>query len=341
MANQMDCSIIIPAYNAEKVIVDLLVCFLGKMSDRFEVLIVDDGSADGTAKVVSDFIAKNGLETFRLITKPNGGVSSARNTGIKNAQGKYLYFIDADDLVNFPALEKILSVALEEDCPLVVANYVTFNLLDGTKKKISHNLPCNQLLRSDYIAKEVMRRYFMGENDGLATVCNKLYRKSDLENSGILFDEKRTHGEDWFFNIAFFRQIDSFYAVEDSVYVYRLDGSQSYGKYYKNLDYALVSGYELIVGLNEKYRFYDDQSAESKKPTVKFFYQILDVLSVREVDGKAKKKFLKNKTIKSALRRILKIKNQELENFGMSKREKLVAIALLFGKYRLALRIKK
>ena len=341
MLNQLDCSIIIPAYNAGKVIVDLLPCFLRKTDCRFEVLIIDDGSTDDTAKVVSNFIAENKAENFRLITKPNGGVSSARNTGIKNAQGKYLCFIDADDLVNFPALEKMLSVALEADCPLVVANYITVNLLDGTEKKISHHLPCNQLLHRDYIAKEVMRRYFMGENDGLATVCNKLYRKSDLENSGILFDERRTHGEDWFFNIAFFRQIDSFYAVEESVYIYRLDGSQSYGKYYKNLNYALVSGYELIIGLNETYRFYDDKSMESKKPTVKFFYQILDVLSVREVDGKAKKKFLKNKTIKSALRRILKIKNQELENFGMSKREKLVAIALLFGKYRLALRMKK
>lgn len=341
MSNQLDCSIIIPAYNAGKVISDLLTCFLQKTSYRFEVLIIDDGSADDTPKVVSDFIAKNGAGNFRLVTKPNGGVSSARNTGIKNAQGKYLYFADADDLVNFSVLEKMLSVALKTDCSLVVANYVTVNLLDGTEKKVSHNLPCNQLLQSDYIAKEIMRRYFMGENAGLANVWNKLYRKSDFENGGILFDEKRTHGEDWFFNIAFFRQIDSFYAVEESVYVYRLDGSQSYGKYYKNLNYALVSGYELIIGLNEAYRFYDDKSMESKKPTVKFFYQILDVLSVTEIDGKAKKEFLKNKTIKSALWKILKIKNKDLGAFGMSKKEKLIAIALLFGKYRFALRMKK
>ena len=341
MSNQLDCSIIIPAYNAGKVIVELLTCFLQKTKYRFEVLIIDDGSADDTAKVVSNFIAENGAENFRLITKPNGGVSQTRNMGIRNARGRYLFFADADDLVDFSAFEKMLTVALEAEYPLVVANYVASNLLDGTEKKISHHLPCNQLLQKDYIAKEVMRRYFMGENDGLATVCNKLYRKSDLENGGILFDEKRTHGEDWFFNIAFFRQIDSFYAVEESVYIYRLDGSQSYGKYYKNLNYALVSGYELIIGLNETYRFYDDKSMESKKPTVKFFYQILDVLSVAEIDGKAKKKFLKNKTIKNALRKILKIKNKDLGAFGMSKKEKLIAIALLFGKYRLALRMKK
>lgn len=92
--NTVKLSIIIPAYNAEPYIHELVDCLAPQLNDEVEVIIVDDGSKN--AFVLNP---KYSDKPFKVIRKENGGVSSARNVGIENSCGKYLSFIDADDLV--------------------------------------------------------------------------------------------------------------------------------------------------------------------------------------------------------------------------------------------------
>ena len=99
----MNFSIIIPLYNKENAIKDTIESVLNQSNPNFEIVVVDDGSTDNSASVVAKF------SDFRIryIKKPNGGVSSARNYGVEHSKYEWIMFLDADDLLDCKALEKI------------------------------------------------------------------------------------------------------------------------------------------------------------------------------------------------------------------------------------------
>jgi len=89
-------SVIIPAYNAEPFIAATLKSVQAQTFRNIEILVVDDGSTDATAEIAGRFVAED--SRFRVLTKPNGGVGSARNRGLAEARGGFVAFLDADDL---------------------------------------------------------------------------------------------------------------------------------------------------------------------------------------------------------------------------------------------------
>src|SRR6267378_744209 len=89
-------SVIMPAYNREKYIGDALGSVLAQSCADWECIVVDDGSADSTCAIVREFVAKE--PRIRLIERANGGPGAARNQGATEARGKYLAFLDSDDL---------------------------------------------------------------------------------------------------------------------------------------------------------------------------------------------------------------------------------------------------
>ncbi|WP_296146712.1 glycosyltransferase [uncultured Flavobacterium sp.] len=99
-------SIIIPLYNKEKFIANTLKSVLSQTFSDFEVLIIDDGSTDKSAKIVNEFNDKR----IQFISKENKGVSATRNLGIKKATGKYITFLDADDIWKIDFLEEMTSL---------------------------------------------------------------------------------------------------------------------------------------------------------------------------------------------------------------------------------------
>ena len=89
-------SVIVPAFNAASYIRQTLNSVLAQTYRKIEVILVDDGSSDSTAKIVEEFVARD--PRFQLIRQANAGVGAARNTAIKRARGKYLAPLDTDDL---------------------------------------------------------------------------------------------------------------------------------------------------------------------------------------------------------------------------------------------------
>lgn len=90
-------SVIIPMYNAQNDILRCLTSVLNQTYKNLEVIVVNDGSKDNSVNLVNEFIRQHPKFELKLINKPNGGVSSARNLGIKSATGKYIALLDADD----------------------------------------------------------------------------------------------------------------------------------------------------------------------------------------------------------------------------------------------------
>lgn len=88
-------SIIIPVYNVEKYLHICLDSVLAQTYTDYEVILVNDGSKDDSGKICEEYVKRD--KRFSLISQDNKGLASARNTGIKAAKGKYIYFIDSDD----------------------------------------------------------------------------------------------------------------------------------------------------------------------------------------------------------------------------------------------------
>lgn len=115
--NQIMISIVIPVYNAEKYISQCINSVLNQTYLDFEVLCIDDGSKDGSAKIVESLTKKD--NRIKLFTQPNQGAGKARNHGIQKARGKYLAFLDADDYyLDVNALEKMVTLCEEKKVPV-------------------------------------------------------------------------------------------------------------------------------------------------------------------------------------------------------------------------------
>ena len=111
-------SVIIPVYNIGDRIVRCVDSLLNQTISQFELLLVDDGSSDGSGRICDELSQKD--SRIKVVHKVNGGVSSARNTGMKEASGDYLAFVDADDFVSPDYLEKL---ALKDEDISVASAY--------------------------------------------------------------------------------------------------------------------------------------------------------------------------------------------------------------------------
>ena len=101
----MEISVVVPAYNSENFIAETLDCLLNQTLKDIQIIVVNDGSTDGTGAIIDSYAAKHG--NILPLYQENAGVSAARNNGIEHAEGKYIMFLDSDDLLSRDSLERI------------------------------------------------------------------------------------------------------------------------------------------------------------------------------------------------------------------------------------------
>lgn len=210
----MKISIIIPLYNVADYINQCLQSIVNQTyKGSIECIIVDDCGTDNSVQIVENFIANyNGTIKFRLLHHDhNRGLSAARNMGLDNAQGDYVYFLDSDDYISDDCLERLTGRLTERDFDMVMGDYMEFgfrtqqSLLFETKNKLIGN----ELIFHEY-AKHQMP----------VIACNKLYKTSFLQENGIIFLEGQLHEDDlWTYKIM---SLASAIAVEKQcTYYYR------------------------------------------------------------------------------------------------------------------------
>ena len=173
-------SIIIPLYNKENGIERCVTSVLSQTYTNWELLIIDDGSTDGSFKRIESFLCD---KRIRYIYKNNGGVSSARNKGILEAKGEWITYIDADDYFLPCALEVLYETAMKNKTKISTANHYVEK--KGTKK-----LCC--LKKKEGVIKNNFKQYFFRDISLRAGAA--LYHSSILKKE--LFDEKLSRYED-------------------------------------------------------------------------------------------------------------------------------------------------
>lgn len=138
-------SIITPCYNGEKTIAETIESVLGQTYPDWEMLIVDDGSSDGTAGIASAYAARD--SRVRLIRQKNAGTASARNNGMRLAQGRYIALLDADDLWDPEFLERQLAFMRQMNAQCVCCAY---RHIDEASREIQHpTVPMRRITTRD------------------------------------------------------------------------------------------------------------------------------------------------------------------------------------------------
>ena len=188
-------SIIVPAYNSEKYLGHCLDSILNQKFKDFEVLLVDDGSTDGSG-MISEEYAQNDSR-IRVFHKTNEGASSARNLGIGHSKGEWLTFVDSDDVLLDNALDEMAS-HISETVDMVWGGYQVFDenneLIYGIPDRISEILTNETGVEMLYLPRYYR---YLGYSVG------RLFRKSVIDAFGISFDEDVYYNEDRLFCTRF------------------------------------------------------------------------------------------------------------------------------------------
>ena len=116
-------SVIVPVYNVENYVEKCLKSLVKQTLQDIEIIIVNDGSTDNSENIIKEFIKLYG-EKIKYVTKENGGLSDARNYGMKFASGEYIAFLDSDDYVDITLYEKMYNKAIEEQCDYVECDFI-------------------------------------------------------------------------------------------------------------------------------------------------------------------------------------------------------------------------
>lgn len=191
-------SVIVPCYNQAHFLPDTLASVLAQTYPLWECIIVNDGSTDHTRAVAHEWQNKD--SRFKYVEKKNGGLSSARNTGLRVAMGEYIQLLDADDLLEPEKIQNQVTCILGEGgtVDIAVAGYRYFQNSDPKKEPLIFG-PYN-LLPEVVITKNDTKdliKLFAIKNP--MVVSAPLYHKSVFERVG-LFDENLFANEDWDFH---------------------------------------------------------------------------------------------------------------------------------------------
>lgn len=195
--NQFLLSIIIPMYNVEQYLADCLDSLIIKEHSDWEIIIVNDGSIDNSMDVAR--LYANKYSNIRIFIQKNKGLSTARNRGIEEARGKYLYFLDSDDFINIDVLEEMIESAEKYNCDLVsaqaeiVTECSSFHKIDTVKIIECANVPANIVISPKiFLEKQLISNSFQ------TIVVINLYSTKLIEQNNLRFLNGYLHeDEEW------------------------------------------------------------------------------------------------------------------------------------------------
>lgn len=220
-------SIIVPVYNCIHTLGKCVETICAQTFEDWELLLIDDGSADGSGELCECLASED--PRIQVYHKPNGGVSSARNMGLDNAQGKYVMFCDSDDWVESNWCEIMCRIAENNlDC-FPICNYYR-NSSTGE----AMNRPGQCKLLDKYIAKTDF--FHLNQQELLGIPWNKIFKRSILEEYHIRFRTELSLGEDLIFNLDYLHHVGSFVFIDAPLYHYMVGNTDSLSaKFYPNL----------------------------------------------------------------------------------------------------------
>ncbi len=247
--NKVEISIIIPCYNCSKTIEETLRSVECDSFRNYEIVIINDGSTDSTLDVIENYKKESAIN-IKILTQDNAGVSVARNKGIEVSSGKYLLFLDGDDLFAKGYIEAV-SILMNQNEVDVMSCYRTTN-----REKL---IELNELEDHYSIvdAEKLLKQYtFSKAKLGFTSF---VYKKEILEEFFIRFEEGVKYGEDWEFATKYLAHCGKAIELNYYCYYYRiLDDSVSRTTSFRQVDAIQAAERTAQYLVNENHPFAKD-----------------------------------------------------------------------------------
>ena len=210
-------SVIVPVYNTEKYLRECIDSILAQTFTDFELILVDDGSTDGSGAICDEYADKD--PRVQVIHQKNGGITVARKSGVRNATGEYVTFVDSDDWIDKNMYRIMLAdeVADIRICHLVKATSTGVFEMSGfvepghyDKRKLEENFYPTMLFDYDHCGPAVP-----------PSLCNKLIRTEIIRNVIVNVDDSITYGEDALCSYACMLDARQIIVIDQGLYYYR------------------------------------------------------------------------------------------------------------------------
>ncbi len=237
-------SVVMPVYNATAFLQEAVQSVLASGVEAVELLCVDDGSRDGSGAMLDAIAAAE--PRVRVWHQANAGASAARNAALQQVRGKYLTFVDSDDVVSPTYLKTLVEVAERTDADCVVTGWTRFSCAED-----EHPHPITQ-------AEQVLAPPTAHDLAGLpAQMCARLYKNSILQQSGATFPPGIQYGEDTIFHYCVYPWCKAVVKLPENGYYYRAaEGSLSAQRSERVPE--MLSGAEFLV------RLYQEKGADGR-----------------------------------------------------------------------------
>lgn len=207
-------SIIVPVFNKERYLENCLKSILLQTYKRFELLLIDDGSSDKSGMICDEY--KKQDKRISVIHKENEGVSICRNLGIEMANGRFVFFIDADDYIYDDYIEQLVKPMLEESVDISICGF--FN--------VYRNKIVKKSIKKDRVGKLQEDYSILPHNSSClqGPVC-KCYKKSIIDKYNIRFPSEINYGEDQCFNFQYYLHVNTYKFISKPLYRYYRRGT--------------------------------------------------------------------------------------------------------------------
>ena len=246
-----DISFIIPVYNTPIEKLENCIKSILKLRNKFEIeiVVVDDGSKD----FIRAFFQKKFIGEIKYLYKKNGGVSSARNFGMVNAEGKFIFFVDADDVILEDAFD---SIDISDKYQFIIFD---IDVIENNKKSTWKVLKCDPgIIEKKNVIEELVI------NSRMNSPCSKLFLNSCIKQHGIRFDENMVTGEDMNFVIDYTQSVTNICYMGKSAYCYHREEASRVTRikrfpeiYFKNLTFLRNKLEKLITMYNMDVKYID------------------------------------------------------------------------------------
>lgn len=227
-------SVIIPVYNVENYLNECLDSVTSQTLEDMEIICIDDGSTDNSPDILKEYSKKD--KRIKIITKENGGQATARNLGIKEAQGEYIAFVDSDDFIEPTMFEKLYTKAKDNNLDIAMCKIATY---DNQTEEIKDNVWYYMLGVFRDFEKDIFNHKDTKEFTChiAVTPYNKIYKTTLLKENNILFPEGLIFEDEKFFYDTYLRA-KRVSIVDEFLYYYRINRKGSTVDTIKDNDFS-------------------------------------------------------------------------------------------------------
>lgn len=316
----MNISVIITIFNSEKYLERSIRSVIQQLEEDDELILVNDGSSDGSKEICD--LYKHCYNNVVVVHKENGGVSTARNEGMKNAHRDYIVFVDADDYIEKGFIRTIKEVCVNKP-DIALFDYIEDDqspckeerkIIEYSDKDINQMIICN------FEAKELTN----GSKINMRTVWGKAFKKTFLEKNHIYFDENVKIGEDMIFMLKVYEALKRAIYITYTSYHYFFSHEESITNQYKPQLKQLLLEYEKSI----------EPWIRRNKIYMKYYanYRLNDIILYLKFVFFNSKNTKKWKQIKKEMREVF-LEQDYKQFYNISKKSKLIKKYGLLRRY--------